>query len=281
LKKVITLLLQGLGCLVLSFSAFAQKDDFGAWLGGANYFGDLNTETRLRFVNPAGGLFYRHNFDERISARINAGAGRVWADDAYATNYYEVTRNLGFSTNIFEASAQLEFNFLPYSTIPYSSMKEKHRFTPYVAMGFGVFHFNPFVKYNGEKVFLQPLGTEGQGYPPEFPKSYKRTSTAFLIGGGFKIRLGRVTGLTIEGGVRKTSTDYLDDVSGVYADPNILLGEGGPMVAFLADPSVEILPEPVGATGKMRGDSKKNDDYFFFGVGFSYTLKPYRCPYPN
>jgi len=250
------------------------------WVGGADYFGDINAQTSLLFFNPAGGVFYRRNFDERISARVNLNAGRVWADDAYANNYYQVSRNLGFASNIYELSAQFEFNFLPYTTIPYSSMNAKHKFSPYLMAGFGVFHFNPFAKYNGQKVFLQPLGTEGQGYP-EYPdlKHYRRTSTAILMGGGFKFRIGRQTGLTIEGAIRKTFTDYLDDVSGVYADPVILYNEGGPDVAFLADPSVEVVSEPVGAPGKMRGDSSKSDDYFLLGIGFSYTFKPYRCPY--
>lgn len=85
--------------------------------------------------------------------------------------------------------------------------------------------------------------------------------------------------MQLEGGVRKTSTDYLDDVSGVYADPIILLHEGGEEVAFLSDPSVEVTGEPVGVTGKMRGDNHKSDDYFFFGLGIIYTLKPYKCPF--
>lgn len=265
-----------------SLSVNAQKNDLGVWLGGANYFGDINTGTNFRFVNPAGGFFYRRNFDDRIAARINLNAGRVWADDAYANNYYQQSRNLGFASNIYEASAQFEFNFLPYSSNAGSSMSSKHRFSPYVMAGFGVFHFNPFVKYNDEKVILQPVGTEGQGFP-QYPElaPYKRTSTAWLMGGGFKYRIGRLTGITFEGGVRKTSTDYLDDVSGVYADPVVLLYEGGPMVQFLADPSVEVAGEPVGATGKMRGDNQKSDDYFFFGVGISYTLNPYRCPFPR
>ncbi len=267
-----------LGCL----SALAQKNDFGVWLGGANYFGDVNTGTDFRFVNPAGGVFYRRNFDERVSFRFNLNAGRVWADDQYANNYYQQTRNLGFSSNITEASFQFEFNFLPYTGAPGSTMGERHRFAPYVMAGFGVFHFNPTANYNGEKILLQEIGTEGQGYPqyPEL-KKYKRTSTAWLLGGGFKYRISALTGLTLEFGVRKTSTDYLDDVSGVYADPVILLYEGGPMAQFLGDPSAEILAEPIGATGKMRGDNVKSDDYLFFGIGITHTLKPYRCPYPH
>jgi hypothetical protein len=266
--------------VIFASRASAQRDDFGLWVGGANYFGDLNAQTSLRFINPAGGVFYRRNFDDRVSARFSVNAGHVWADDAYANNYYQQTRNLGFASNIYEASAQIEFNFLPYTTIPYSSMNAKHKFTPYLLAGFGVFHFNPTAVYNGEKVRLQPLGTEGQGYP-QYPDLhyYKRTSSAFIIGGGFKIRTGRLTGITLEAAVRKTATDYLDDVSGVYADPTVLLHEGGAAVAFLADPSVEVVSEPVGATGKMRGDSSKSDDYILIGIGFSYTLKPYRCPY--
>lgn len=268
--------------LICCLSARAQKNDFGLWLGGANYFGDINTGTNFRFVNPAGGIFYRYNFDERISARFNINGGRVWADDAYANNEYQQTRNLGFSSNILEASFQFEFNFMPYTGAPGFSSNDKHRFSPYVMAGFGVFHFNPSVVYNGDKVFLQPLGTEGQGYP-QYPdsKPYKRTSTAWLMGGGFKYRLTSQIGATLEGGVRKTSTDFLDDVSGVYADPVVLLHEGGPMVQFLGDPSAEVLPEPIGSTGKMRGDNIKSDDYFFFGIGITYTLKPYRCPYPR
>jgi hypothetical protein len=51
------------------------------------------------------------------------------------------------------------------------------------------------------------------------------------------------------------------------------------MVAFLGDPSSEVLDEPIGEAGKMRGDNIKSDDYLFFGVGFIYTLRSYKCPY--
>ncbi|MBA2423544.1 MAG: outer membrane beta-barrel protein, partial [Chitinophagales bacterium] len=149
---------------LLACDAIAQKNDFGFWAGGANYFGDLNTQTSFHFTNPAGGIFYRYNFDERISARVNLNVGRVWADDAYSDDYYQTTRNLGFSSNILESSAHLEFNFLPYSLKPYASINNKQKYTPYLLAGLGVFHFNPMVKYNNQKVQLQPLGTEGQGY---------------------------------------------------------------------------------------------------------------------
>ena len=43
------------------------------------------------------------------------------------------------------------------------------------------------------------------------------------MGFGFKSNIGPFTTLNIDWGVRKTWTDYLDDVSGMYADRSVLL----------------------------------------------------------
>ncbi|MEO5674425.1 MAG: DUF6089 family protein [Chitinophagales bacterium] len=261
-------------------SCYAQRYDFGITAAGANYFGDLNTRTSFRFTNPAAGGFARMNFDDRIAVRLNINAAHVWADDAYSSSYYERTRNLGFSSGILEISTQAEFNFLPFSNYSTNTATQKQRYTPYVCAGLGVFHFQPTAVYNGDKVRLQPVGTEGQGYP-EYPdlKRYHRTSSAIILGGGIKFRLLKNFGMQAEAAIRKTSTDYLDDVSNVYADPVILFHEGGQQAAFLGDPSVEITGEPVGTAGKMRGDNDRNDDYLIFGISFIYTLKPYKCPF--
>ena len=38
----------------------AQKGwEAGAWLGGAHYFGDLNTDNEINDLGPAGGAFGR------------------------------------------------------------------------------------------------------------------------------------------------------------------------------------------------------------------------------
>ena len=36
-------------------------------------------------------------------------------------------------------------------------------FTPYVTLGIGAFSYDPYAYLNGEKIYLRPLGTEGQG----------------------------------------------------------------------------------------------------------------------
>ncbi|MCS6991956.1 MAG: DUF6089 family protein [Chitinophagales bacterium] len=267
-------------CTLLAVNARGQRWDYGPWAGGTGYFGDLNLHTSLRFFGPAAGFYLRYNLDERLSFRLSGGRGHIWGDDAFSPDYIHRVRNLRFFSPITEGTLQAEFNFLPYYNTSNSSHTDPHFFSPYLFSGFSVFHFNPMVHYGGEKVRLQPLGTEGQGYSqyPEL-KRYKRTTTAFVVGGGFKWRVNRRIGMFAEAGIRKSSTDYLDDVSGVYADPVVLFFEGGPMVAYLADPSEDVVGEPIGKPGMMRGDASKNDDYLLVAIGVSFTIRPYRCPY--
>ena len=62
-----------------------------------------------------------------------------------------------FKSNIFDGTAQFEFNFLPYI----HGSKDQF-YTPYLFAGFSVFYFNPKAELDGETYELRPLGTEGQ-----------------------------------------------------------------------------------------------------------------------
>jgi opacity protein-like surface antigen len=267
--------------LILIFSgivsiASAQSSELGGWLGTANYFGDLNTETSFRFVHPAGGIFYRYDFNNRFSFRINGIYARVSADDKYSKNVWERVRNLNFYSDIFEGSAQFEFNFLPL--VP---NKRDKFFTPYITTGFGGFYFNPKTIYKGQVVQLQPLHTEGEGLPeyPDVP-NYSLISSAWLVGGGVKFLLTPNWMLQIEAVNRKTLTDYLDDVSGQYADPTILLHEVNATSAALSNRS-GVISSTIGEPGSQRGDPANNDKYLLIGIGISYIFTPYKCPPPS
>ncbi len=265
---------------VYTHSADAQHWDYGPMGGGTAYFGDLNRQTSLRFFGPASGGFVRYNLDDRVAFRLAGIIGRIWGDDAYSNDYVYRTRNLRFFSPLTEGSLQVEFNFLPFYNTASNAHVQQFRFAPYLFAGFSVFYFNPMATYEGEKFALQPLGTEGQGYAQYADRSrYKRTSTSFLIGGGFKVRVLRSAGFFAEAGVRRTATDYLDDVSQRYADPLVMFYEGGPVALHFSDPSVAILGEPVGAPGKMRGDEARNDDFLVAVVGITATIRPYRCPF--
>lgn len=263
-----------LGLCLLPALSFAQRYEFGAWLGGSTYFGDLNTNTSFRYTEPAAGLYTRYNLDTRIAAKLSFTYTGVKGMDSASDYYFEQRRNLSFYSSLWETEVQGEFNFMSYS-----STNPKMKFTPYFLLGFGVFGFNPKTKF-GDAVFeLQPIGTEGQGYPEYSTKTpYKLIKPFWCIGGGFKFKASKTLSIFGEGAVRKTFTDYLDDVSTQYPDKLILQNEAGPLAVNLSDRSLELKGQPVGATNKYRGDSKK-DNYFFFGIGFSYTINNYKCPF--
>lgn len=254
--------------------AHAQRYEFGGWGGGSTYFGDLNTNTSFKYTKPAAGLYARYNFDPRIAAKLSVTYGGVKGMDSASNYYFEKQRNLSFYSGIWEIEAQGEFNFMSYS-----SRHPKMRYSPYFLLGFGVFGFDPKTQYGTTEFYLQQYGTEGQGYPEYIGrKPYKLTKPFICIGGGFKWRVTKTFSMFGEAAVRKTYTDYLDDVSTVYPDKLILANEAGPLAVNLSDRSLELSGVPVGATNKYRGDLKR-DDYFFFGLGCSFTINTYKCPF--
>ncbi|MBK8112273.1 MAG: hypothetical protein IPK46_19110, partial [Saprospiraceae bacterium] len=107
---------------------------------------------------------------------------------------------------------------------------------------------------NGTWHALRPLGTEGQDLGAE----YGRISGGFTIGGGFKWDLNRDISFNVEFSTRRLFTDYIDDVSTVYADNATILNRRGDIAAQLADRS---LIEGIGVAGRQRGNSKDNDQY--------------------
>src|SRR5678810_291543 len=67
-------------------------------------------------------------------------------------------RNLSFNSNVWELAVQGDFNFFRFMP-----GEPGYNFTPYVTFGVGVFNYDPFAMLAGQKYFLRPLNTEGQG----------------------------------------------------------------------------------------------------------------------
>jgi Domain of unknown function (DUF6089) len=255
-------------CLFFASSAHAQMRgwELGGWVGGSNYFGDLNTTRRFNQSKPAFGALVKYNFNDRLALGGSANATYLQATDADSENAFERARNLDFQTYLFDATTQLEFNFLPYV--------HGHRdyfFTPYMAGGFAVYRFNPRTKYDGKWVTLREYGTEGQFQGEE----YGITQFAGVGAFGFKIdRSYRWSGF-IELSGRKLFTDYLDDVSGNYPDFDDLEAQRGDVSVALSDKSIS---PKIGESGRQRGNGKKNDTYFFVKLGMTYYFGSIRCP---
>jgi hypothetical protein len=256
---------------LLSF-LFLQKNtaqrgwEVGGWAGVSNYFGDLNTDWRVNKPGPAGGLFGRFNFNDRLCVKLGGNYGFLAADDAESKNDYEQRRNLSFKTNIWEGSANFEFNFLSYV-----HGSRDFFYTPYMTAGFTGFRFNPKAKYNDEWLELRPLGTEGQFRGDE----YGTLIGALNYGFGLKMDITYRLSFNVEFSVRDVWTDYLDDVSGDYPDLEDLRATRGDIGIAMSDRS--IAPK-IGQQGRQRGNGKKNDMYTFLGGGLVYYFGDIRCP---
>jgi hypothetical protein len=247
--------------------SYGQSRELGIMGGVMHYKGDLNpTMYSTRFMNPAASIIYRRSYNNHWSFKLGLGYGNISADDAKADDFFSINRNLSFRSHIIELTNQFEFNFLPYQTANPNSF-----WTPYVFGGLTLFHFNPKAEYNGEWIALQPLGTEGQGTEKYSDRNrYRRLTTGITFGGGLKFKIGRRFGLTIESGVRRAYTDYLDDVSKTYADPIAIRKEYGRTASALSDRSLE--KAPGGNIDRQRGDLAKKDWYGFTGIQLTYTL---------
>jgi Domain of unknown function (DUF6089) len=245
-----------------------KSEEIGIFLGASYYTGDLNPSGHFnRFTRPAAGLLYRLNFNPRISVKGIFSYGNIAGDDAYSKNDSHRNRNLSFKSNILEFAVEGEFNFLPYLT----GSKKLAVSTPYVFAGVAVFHFNPMAYYSGKWYSLQPMGTEGQGAAFSSDKTYSLTQFSIPFGVGIKVNTSKRMGINLEWGLRKTFTDYLDDVSGKYADPALLLSEKGFVIAALADRS--LVKEGGNNSGRQRGNINTKDWYAFAGVIITFKMK--------
>ena len=266
-----------------SFSQYqstVQEGEFGISLGAAHYFGDLNTNAKLNRPKPAVGLFFRKQFSNYIGLRVAAHFAQVGYSDVYETkNEFQHRRNLSFNSNIWELTLQGDFNFFKFvQGDPY------HRFTPYITLGAGIFSYDPFAYYYGQKIYLRPLGTEGQGYA-DYPGRKPYGTMAFCVpfGLGVKYNLTDRVNIGFEIVHRFTNTDYLDDVSSTYVNPSIFpkLPDGSASLAELLQDRSNETGELIGfvnGTARQRGYPKQKDQYVMAELTVSFNLTSYRCP---
>ncbi len=253
--------------LIITLNVFSQRSEIGVFGGTSYYLGDLNPKKHFALPALAFGILYRYNFNPRFAYKLIASYGTLEGNDANVK--FNVDRNLSFKSPVLELSNQIELNFMKY--VPGNM---DYPFTPYIFSGFSVFYFNPKAEYNGHTYDLQPLGTEGQGtsaYPDR--QKYSLSNLAIPFGVGFKFNLSKFISIGLEWGLRKTFTDYIDDVSSTYADTKILASESGSLSAVLSDRSLPVNDQQINHTGLQRGNSKTKDWYSFAGLIITIKLK--------
>jgi hypothetical protein len=261
----------------ISFSALCGQQrtvQLGGALGGANYSGDLSTDelsTILPLTLPAGGVYLKMYSNPAIQLKVQLLFAQIQGSDALSQKEWQIARNLDFRSSVFELSTQLEFHPL------HLLMSREPIVSPYFFGGAGLFYFNPTTKFNEQRIDLRPLGTEGQGlenYPEK--QYYSLTSVSIPIGAGVSIQWSPRITVSVELGWHWTFTDYLDDVSGTYADYNALYNGNGQLAALLAYREHELTgvvePYPF-AEGAIRGNPDVNDIYALGLICISYTIQ--------
>ena len=242
---------------ILGFSYKAQTyvDEFGLMAGGSYYMGDLNPYRHFNNYNyNFGAVFKRTLNNKQIALRAHIMYGRVSAESS--------TSNLSFRSSILEVGPAIEINFMPFEI----GKKDKYKGTPYLFGGITYFKMNPQTNNNGNWVSLQTLGTEGQGSSQNADKQYKSQQISLPVGLGIKVNLSERFAINAEYGIRKTYTDYLDDVSGTYVDLDQLEVENGELASDLS--------KSYGINGLQRGNSQNKDWYAIHNITLSFRILP-------
>jgi len=242
----------------------AQQISVDLFGGFSNYQGDLQQKKfSTDQSRGAFGLGLRYGLNDHFDLRANFTYARIGAADKFNKSTALHPRNLSFESKITEGNLLLDYNILSLNY---------HAFTPYVFGGVAIFHFNPYAYDTlGNKVFLKPLSTEGEGlaqYPDRKP--YHLTQFAIPFGGGVRWRVTDNVVLSYEIGLRKVFTDYLDDVSTTYVDQAVLAAAKGPKAVEMAYRGGELKTgNSYPADGTKRGGSGFKDWYYFSGITVS------------
>jgi Domain of unknown function (DUF6089) len=254
--------------------------DVGMATGLGNYYGDIvPTLFSFQQLHPDLGIFARYNIGNYFSIRSTAIYGSISGDDKY---YNNKPRNLSFRSELEELSLTFEINLLPFHHFD----RRKNGFAPYLFFGIAGFHFNPEAELNGTWYYLQPLGTEGQGISPAYGSKYSLLGISIPIGGGLKYRFetsyNHYITIGAEFGIRKTFTDYLDDVSTSHVSQqwyDSIKTYNGTLAADFAWREDEYYaktnPEIKKGTWIQdirRGNSSNKDWYYFGNITVSYVF---------
>jgi len=250
--KRLLIILTICGAVMISM---AQTMEVGPYGGVSYYLGDLNPGVHYMRSRLAYGAIVRYNFNPRISMRLGVYRGKVSGDDLVSK--VNLSRALNFESPVTDISAVGEFNFFEYFT-----GTKRDRLSPYIFGGVGMFIFKP----SSGGINLNDIGTEGQNIGFDGRKPYKLISFSIPFGIGVKYSLTSRFSLTAEWGMRKTFTDYLDDVSRTYYLEGSQIDPSNTSLT-LSDPTFEHRPY------MERGNPKTKDWYNFSGLTLTYKFR--------
>jgi Domain of unknown function (DUF6089) len=267
------------------FQDITKRSALSLQLGSNTFLGDLGgsrgngkpfiKDWDLKTTRLFTGLSYTYFLDRALSLNADVHLTSVSAADSLSNktsghSLGRYNRNLSFKSNIFEMQVAAEL--YPLQAIYDKSTSE---WMPYIGTGVGIFHFNPKAQLNGVWYKLHTLHLEGQGFA-EYPErsNYKLTQFYIPLTVGVKYRVNENNLVSVNTIFRITFTDYIDDVSTTYIDPQLFNKYLSPEAAVLARQlySRSLRPEKVKPNvGKGEPDNK--DNYVSMVCTLSFMLK--------
>jgi hypothetical protein len=310
--KGTVLLLFFLACLINSnfsfsqtFVPFTERLEITSSAGPLMYLGELGgnpgkgrpflKDVNLPSTRIGAGVDIGYRFNDLLALRLSFNKGELRGADSLVKDkggveIWRKVRDLHFRTAISEFYAAMEIYPSSLFGELFSGLSGLR---PYGIIGIGIFHFNPQALYTSadnvsQWIDLQPLHLEGQGMK-EYPGRtvYSLTQLEIPLGAGLKYDLSDNAFLAVEVLYRKTFTDYIDDVSTGYIDPNLfgkyLAQEQAEIAYYLNNRGYSSVTRTI--IGDSRGNQKDNDAFFStvlrlgFRLGSNNATPRYvRCP---
>jgi hypothetical protein len=275
-----------------------QRVEYSFGLGASNFLGDLGgrdqvgtnfvQDFELKATRYAVEVGYRYQIGRDFYLKGNLNYIKVSGGDNLTKEPYRAARKLDFKSNMIELSGQFEYKFIKQKAGHLYKLRgvrgtKWFRFEVYALAGVGALWYDPKGERDGKWYRLAPLNTEGQGLPGG-PKDYSQFTVVVPYGLGFRRTFGGYAksmqygswSISLELTMRKTFSDYIDDVSTYYyADgeklPSAVLDAGGENALYFHDPSGVYNNGGFGEP-QQRGDASDKDAYMLGIISLNYKL---------
>ncbi len=173
----------------LNFSN-SQMHEFGLFVGGSNFIGDIGSTEFIKPSSSSIGLLYKWNVTTRYSLRASFMSSKLVASDNRSKDINRVSRDFNFKNNIQEFSTGIEFNFFDFNL-----HDEQMYYSPYIYTGINYFKYS-LLKMNFSSKIAEKYDEEWNFALPIILGIKTNFSPDFVVG--------------IEFGFRYTLTDNID-----------------------------------------------------------------------
>lgn len=282
-------------CSLLFSALRAQKGykfEYGVMTGISNYLGEMGggkgsgrgflLDLKLAKTRWNESVFFKYKFAGPVALRIAGNYLRIEGDDRLSANPGRKYRNLSFRNDIYDAEGTLQWLFLNTASPTAIYSRTSIYLSAYLFTGVGFFYSNPTTIYQGQRIDLRPLKTEGV--------AYSAFGFCVPLGAGFYVTINRhvrAHRIGVEINWRYTNTDRLDDVSSATWSNPATLTSATAIALNNRNPELGN-DQPKGMADNYgwhddgkgnnlnkapRGNPKNKDSFISFNISYSVVLK--------